>query len=152
MDIARMEPEGYLTTTVPPIKQTNKQERTEAEAWKQILEKRVSKFFNKATAPVNRYVKFQKLSSFKTVETRNSVDIFHHEFWFEYCWCRTLLFLHCCPLMLFSSEIAITTLKMTPYIMAWPRTSAGFLSTWPGFQFLKVQPKKSKFYLPEMGK
>ena len=101
MDIARMEPEGYLTTTVPPIKQTNKQERTEAEAWKQILEKRVSKFFNKATAPVNRYVKFQKLSSFKTVETRNSVDIFHHEFWFEYCWYRTLLFLHCCPLMLF---------------------------------------------------
>ena len=83
MDTARMEPEGYLTTTVPPIKQTNKQERTEAEAWKQILEKRVSKFFNKATAPVNRYVKFQKLSSFKTVETRNSIDIFHHEFWFE---------------------------------------------------------------------
>ena len=39
MDAARMEPEGYLTTTVPPIKQTNKQERTEAEAWKQILEK-----------------------------------------------------------------------------------------------------------------
>ena len=73
MDAARMEPEGYLTTTVPPIKQTNKQERTEAEAWKQILEKRVSKFFNKATAPVNRYVKFQKLSSFKTVETRNSI-------------------------------------------------------------------------------
>jgi len=32
MDAARMEPEGYLTTTVPPIKQTNKQERTEAEA------------------------------------------------------------------------------------------------------------------------
>lgn len=25
MDAARMEPEGYLTTTVPPIKQTNKQ-------------------------------------------------------------------------------------------------------------------------------
>ena len=64
MDAARMEPEGYLTTTVPPIKQTNKQERTEAEAWKQILEKRVSKFFNKATAPVNRYVKSQNLSSF----------------------------------------------------------------------------------------
>jgi len=32
MDVAGMEPEGYLTTTVPPIKQTNKQERTEAEA------------------------------------------------------------------------------------------------------------------------
>ena len=27
MDIARMEPEGYLTTTVPPIKQTNKKGR-----------------------------------------------------------------------------------------------------------------------------
>ena len=102
MDAARMEPEGYLTTTVPPIKQTNKQERTEAEAWKQILEKRVSKFFNKATAPVNRYVKFQKLSSFKTVETRNSIDIFHHEFWFEHCWYGTLLFLHCCPFNTFS--------------------------------------------------
>ena len=63
MDAARMEPEGYLTTTVPPYK-TNKQERTEAEAWKQILEKRVSKFFNKATAPVNKYVKSQNLSSF----------------------------------------------------------------------------------------
>ena len=47
----------------PPYK-TNKQERTEAEAWKQILEKRVSKFFNKATAPVNKYVKSQNLSSF----------------------------------------------------------------------------------------
>ena len=82
MDIARMEPEGYLTTTVPPIKQTNKQERTEAEAWKQILEKRVSKFFNKATAPVNRYVKFQKLSSFKKclVFCRNSIES-PHEFW-----------------------------------------------------------------------
>lgn len=27
MDAERMEPEGYLTTTVPPIKQTNKQTR-----------------------------------------------------------------------------------------------------------------------------
>ena len=27
MDAARMEPEGYLTTTVPPIKQTNKKGR-----------------------------------------------------------------------------------------------------------------------------
>ena len=137
MDAARMEPEGYLTTTVPPIKQTNKQERTEAEAWKQILEKRVSKFFNKATAPVNRYVKFQKLSSFKTVETRNSIDIFHRDFWFEYC---TIYIGHCSSyivvlLILFPSEIASNILIL------WPHTSAEFLSTWPGFQFLHVQPK-----------
>lgn len=42
MDAARMEPEGYLTTTVPLL---NKQERTEAEAWKQILEKTRTQIF-----------------------------------------------------------------------------------------------------------
>ena len=68
----------------PPLlnKQTNKKGRR-LKLENKYLKKRVSKFFNKATAPVNRYVKFQKLSSFKTVETRNSIDIFHHEFWFE---------------------------------------------------------------------